>query len=115
MGLREQMYEVLSFHEYKSPLELRDELEELRTKQNCFFKQPSLGGIYVNFESMEKLGEVSSRYRTLSEDRLRRRGGKIELEFKLTQSGLRRRIESDKKDESLEGSLVPVRYSINYL
>lgn len=38
MGLKDQMYEVLSFHEYKSPFEIKDELRELRTKRKSVSK-----------------------------------------------------------------------------
>ncbi|SRR6266446_3510017 len=93
MSKRYQVLNVLHPTIWKSALEIRDEINL------------PLGTIHICLHGLEDQGLVTSRLREIiSPDRLALRGGRGEKEYKLTEEGLKRRVE--RKHE--EGFYVPV-------
>jgi hypothetical protein len=61
MRLKEEIYEVLSVHEYKTPMQIYNEIEEGKIgKENCKSAHYS-SKINFNLYAMEQVGEIERR------------------------------------------------------
>lgn len=117
------VYHILSYNIWKSGLEIRDELKRAKDIENPLevletktklqsviedFKDINIVTIYVNLDSLEEQGFAEHRERELPPERLAVRGGKPEIEYHLTQTGMQNRHKYEIREVfGLESRLCP--------
>ena len=103
----EDVYQALSFHEWRNPLQLVDIIA--KQKDISQFRV-SLGAVHLHLHRLYEERYADKRERQLTQEQLEVRGGKKGYEYKLTQDGLRKRIEIDQQStEGIEATLDPAK------
>lgn len=87
----DEVYESLSYTEWKTGLELTDEIRQLRLKQQPYAAM--LGSVYPTLRSLEVSDLVERRERQISEEKRRVRGNLPQHEFRRKPGGKRIREE----------------------
>lgn len=92
-----EVYDTLSFHVWKSPLDIEYEINEQKRTGNSIWHKASLGSIQYNLCRLVNDDYAEKRKRQLTEEQLKARGGRIGYEYRLTSGGVHRRCELEKK------------------
>ena len=90
----EETLDSLSIHEYRSPLELADEIASTRGIDGL-----APMGLYPHLREMQRDGLVDARKR--------KPGLRRKYEYKLTSSGLRKRVDLTSNTLGIEATLDP--------
>lgn len=99
------VYSELSYHVWKSALEIRDLIAE---KKKIRHSNVGIGGIYSHLNNMYENRLVDKRDRELTPKQLENRGRRSKQEYKLTTEGLRKQLETRQEtNQRLEGILNP--------
>lgn len=105
----EEVLDVLNHSTWKTAHEIKREIEKGRgiTKRS-FFGRVNLGVIYVQLFRLEESGMVERRDRTkISKYELWTRGGQYPHEFRMTEEGIRRKVERGAVDKKKTFTLLP--------
>lgn len=99
----DEVYDALSYHVWKEPLGIKHELAAQRQVPSW---RLTVVPVYSHLEDMRQDGLTERREATLTPHRLFLRGGKPACEYKLTEAGLRKRVEAPRTN-GLETVLEP--------
>lgn len=83
------VYNALSYHDWKRPLVIFNQLCEEKKVDDKPFQRPSIGTVYNHLDSLVEKGFSEFRMALLTEDELNSRGGWGSKEYKLTRNGLK--------------------------
>ena len=100
-----EVYNALSYHEWRSALEVKGIIGDERRVEP---RKLNVGSIYAHLGCLvdEELAQI--RDRQLTEEQLKVRGERGQSEYKLTESGLRRRVEGSPSEGGyIEDALQP--------
>lgn len=99
-----EVYDALNHTEWHDAFRVRKEIASVR---NVAPDSLPLHRFYPLLRSLETEGFTQSRENYEDTERVRRRGGRPVFEYRLTEDGIRKRVELHQKEGGIEGMLSP--------